>query len=216
MKAWPGQEATAAAGAVGGRSAQAATGAKGGQWFPVAIAGLAAGEWPGLVVSNVWLVATYVPLGLLLVVRAGTITDAAGNTSAPANDSATKDTVPPEAATVTLSDPVNPRNQTAVAVSGMGSAQARPWAPQGQLLRAGTMASISVDDEDPATAVVAAMAPVSASGYSATLDLSSLSNGTLTATVTLTDAAASTGPPGTDTARKVGPPVHAGPRTADA
>lgn len=94
---------------------------------------------------------------------------------------------------------MNPGNHTAVAVSGTGEA--------------GTMASISVDDEDPATAVVAGMAPVSASGYSATLDLSSLSNGTLTATVTLTDAAGNTGPAGTDTASKVGPPVDRRPET---
>ncbi|MGH9151953.1 MAG: hypothetical protein ACRD03_06080 [Acidimicrobiales bacterium] len=39
-------------------------------WFPVAILGLAAGEWPGLVVSSVWLVATYFPLGVLMAARA--------------------------------------------------------------------------------------------------------------------------------------------------
>ena len=56
-----------------------------------------------------------------------------------------------------------------------------------------------------------ATAPVSGSGYSATLDLSSLSNGTLIATVSLTDAAGNTGLPATDTARKVGGPVDRGP-----
>jgi hypothetical protein len=36
-------------------------------WFPVSILTLAAGDWPGLVVSSLWLVLTYVPLGVLLV-----------------------------------------------------------------------------------------------------------------------------------------------------
>lgn len=60
----------------------------GGLWFPVAIAGLAAGEWPGLVVSNVWLVATYVPLGLLLVARGPTMHALRGSGSVTAPDAA--------------------------------------------------------------------------------------------------------------------------------
>jgi len=38
-------------------------------WFPVSILALAAGEWPGLVISSVWLMATYVPMGLLIAAR---------------------------------------------------------------------------------------------------------------------------------------------------
>lgn len=60
----------------------------GGLWFPAAIAGLAAGEWPGLVVSNVWLVATYVPLGLLLVARGPTMHALRGSGSVTAPDAA--------------------------------------------------------------------------------------------------------------------------------
>lgn len=96
-----------------------------------------------------------------------------------------------------LTDPVNASNQSAVTVSGTGEA--------------GTTANVSVDAGDPATGAVTATAAVSESGYSVTLDLSSLSNGTLTATVTFTDAAGNTGPVGTDTARKVGPPADRGP-----
>jgi cytochrome bd-type quinol oxidase subunit 2 len=36
-------------------------------WFPVAILATAAGEWPGLVVSSLWLVAGYGVLGALLM-----------------------------------------------------------------------------------------------------------------------------------------------------
>lgn len=46
-------------------------------WFPVTILGLAAGEWPGLVVSSLWLLVTYVPLGVLLAARADTLYAAA-------------------------------------------------------------------------------------------------------------------------------------------
>lgn len=110
------------------------------------------------------------------------------------------DNTAPAAATVALTDPVNAANQSAVTVSGTGEA--------------GTTADVSVDDEDSATTPVAATAAVSESGYSVTLDLSSLSDGTLTATVSLTDAAGNTGLAGTDTARNVGRPVDRGPGPA--
>jgi len=77
---------------------------------------------------------------------------------------------PLAAPTVTLTDPVNAANVSTVAIWGTGDP--------------GTTANISVDDEDPANAAVTTTAPVSESGNSATLDLSSLADGTLTATVT--------------------------------
>ncbi len=36
-------------------------------WFPVAILASGTGEWPGLVVSSLWLLVTYVTLGVLLM-----------------------------------------------------------------------------------------------------------------------------------------------------
>lgn len=39
-------------------------------WFPVTILALAAGKWPALVVSSIWLISTYVPLGVLLAANA--------------------------------------------------------------------------------------------------------------------------------------------------
>ena len=108
------------------------------------------------------------------------------------------DTTPPAAPTVTLTDPVNAANQATVAVSGSGEVTTR--------------ARIFVDDEDPTTPPVTTFVGVSEAGYSATLDLSSFTSGMLTATVTLRDPAGNTGPAGTATARKVGPPAggHSG------
>ncbi len=125
-----------------------------------------------------------------------TLTDPAGNTGPAGADTATKDTLAPGAPSIDLTDRINPGNETAVGVSGTGEA--------------GTTAAISADDEDAATPAVTATAQVSASGYSITLDLSGLSR-VVTATVTLTDAAGNTGPAGTDTAMKVGPPVDRSP-----
>jgi len=48
-------------------------------WFPVAILASAAGEWPGLVVSSLWLLVTYVPLGVLLMRDAPIIDDTASH-----------------------------------------------------------------------------------------------------------------------------------------
>jgi hypothetical protein len=39
-------------------------------WFPVSIIAVGAGEWPALVISSVWLGATYVAMGLLMAARA--------------------------------------------------------------------------------------------------------------------------------------------------
>jgi len=38
-------------------------------WFPVTVLASAAGEWPALVVSSLWLIATYATLGVLLMRR---------------------------------------------------------------------------------------------------------------------------------------------------
>ena len=127
-----------------------------------------------------------------------TLTDAASNTSAPASDTATKDTTP-DAPTVTISpDPISAANQTAVTVSGVGEAN-------------GT-ANVSVNDTNAGTAAITTTVPVDGSGaYSATLDLTSLSDGTITASVTVTNSVNHTGPAGTDTAVKRTAPPPADP-----
>ena len=117
-----------------------------------------------------------------------TLTDAAENRSESRWATSTKDTVAPAAPTVDVADPIDASNETAVDVTGTGED--------------GATADISVDDTDPDTPAVTASVPVTTGSYVATLDLSSLSGGTITATVTLTDTAGNVGPPGSDTATK--------------
>ncbi len=94
----------------------------------------------------------------------------------------------PAAPTVSITNPVNAGNQGAVGVTGLGEP--------------GTTAIISVDDDDSRTAAVTTSTPVGTSGYGATLDLSSLTDGTVTVSVALTNAAGSTSPVSTATAIK--------------
>ena len=116
-------------------------------------------------------------------------TNAVGN-SAESNTMSAKpgDFDPPAAPTVSITDPINVANQGNVVVSGTGEV--------------GATANVRVDDANAATAPVLTTAPVSASGYSTSVDVSSLDDGTITATVTLTDTGGNTGPAGTDTATK--------------
>ena len=95
---------------------------------------------------------------------------------------------PPAAPTVTITDPITVANAGAATVSGDGED--------------GTTANISVDDTNPATPPVNTTAPVDPSGYTATVDVSGLDDGIVTATVTLTNAAELTSEPATATALK--------------
>ncbi len=105
--------------------------------------------------------------------------------------SVTFDITAPLAPTVALLAPINSVNQTVATVSGNVPGET-----------AGTV-SVSVDDTNGVTPAVMGLGPIDGSGnYSATLNLSSLDDGTLTATVAATDLAGNTGPDGTDTAMK--------------
>lgn len=79
----------------------------------------------------------------------------------------------PKKPTVGLAEFINSSNQTDVTVSGTGEQ--------------GTVAHISIDDENPETKTVKATADVKASGYSKALDVSSLDEGAIKVTVTLTN-----------------------------
>ncbi|HWL35816.1 MAG TPA: Ig-like domain-containing protein [Frankiaceae bacterium] len=116
-----------------------------------------------------------------------TATDVAGNASSAGTDTATKDVVKPSAPTVTLSEPIDSTNGATSTASGSAEN--------------GSTVDVSVNDTDAATAPVTG-SDVSDGSYSVPLDLSSLSDGTLTATATATDAAGNVSTSGTDTAPK--------------
>ena len=98
------------------------------------------------------------------------------------------DTTDPAAPTVALDALVGPGNQSTVRVLGTGETA--------------TTASILMDDTNPATAAVTTSTPVGATGYAASIDLSGLSDGTLTASVRLTDGAGNTSPTASASATK--------------
>jgi methionine-rich copper-binding protein CopC len=101
--------------------------------------------------------------------------DEAGNTSASSDAlPGIKDTVAPAAPTLGWSGPVTVAHHT-VTLSGAGVT--------------GTELTVSVDDSDAATAPVVTTTPVSSDAWSVPVDLSSLSDSTLTATAWETDAA---------------------------
>jgi hypothetical protein len=119
-----------------------------------------------------------------------TATDAAGNTGPSATDTATKDVVRPAVTSASMTDPVNNGNKSAVTVSGV----AEP----------GSTVHVSVDDATPGSPVTGSTTAAAVTGnYSVPLDVTSLADGTITATVTATDAAGNTTSPAvTDTATK--------------
>lgn len=130
--------------------------------------------------------------GATITVNA-TATDAAGNVSPIASTTTTKDATAPSAPTsVDMSKPVNNANQTAVHVTGDVAADV-------------TNVTVSVDDaahpETPAV-VVSTVQPSNAHAFDQTVDVTSLADGTLTATVTGYDAAGNVSSPATATATK--------------
>jgi hypothetical protein len=116
-----------------------------------------------------------------------TATDAAGNVSPAGTDTAVKDVVKPAAPGVTLTDPIGPGNAATATVSGAAEN--------------GSTVDVSVNDTDAGTAPVTG-SDASDGSYSVPVDVSSLSDGTLTATATATDAAGNVSTSGTDTAAK--------------
>ena len=102
-----------------------------------------------------------------------TATDAAGNTSAPsAGTDVTKDTAAPDTPTVVITDPVNADNEDAVVAQGDAED--------------GSSVEITVTDGDEGSVSKTTTAD---DGWSTTLDLSSLADGTLDVEVTATDDA---------------------------
>lgn len=103
----------------------------------------------------------------------------------------TKDSLAPAAPTTVdfEFDPITSGNESAVTVSG-------------DVAENGATMNVSVDDESDATDPVTGSTTSASSAYSVPLDLSSLNQGTLTATVTATDAADNTSAEATATAVK--------------
>ncbi|HVM27317.1 MAG TPA: Ig-like domain-containing protein [Mycobacteriales bacterium] len=133
------------------------------------------------------------PLGQGALSVTATATDAAGNTSpASAPRTATKDTVAPARPGVAFTpSAVNAASARSVNVAGA--------AEEGSTVR------LTLNDatSNPASTPIAREGKAGADGYSfAGIDVSSLSDGTLTATVTATDAAGNTSAVGTATAAK--------------
>lgn len=118
-------------------------------------------------------------------------TDRAGNSSAvSAPSSTTKDASPPAKPTVAISpNALNAANASAVTVSGTSA-------------EAGKV-SVALDDTDPATDPVRTEASVVDGAYTfPAVDARTLSDGTLTASVTLTDTAGNVSDPGSATVAK--------------
>jgi methionine-rich copper-binding protein CopC len=122
-------------------------------------------------------------------------TDAAGNASTKGTATAVKDTAAPAVPTVTMTNPINAGNASAVTVSGTAE-------PSSQVL-------ISINDNDAGTAPVQTSGTTNGAGsYGVgSINVSSLTDGTLTATVVSVDTAGNTSAAGTGTATKdvVGP-----------
>ncbi len=117
-----------------------------------------------------------------------TATDASGNTSSAGNRTAAQDTVAPTTPTASLLNPVNSGNKTAVTLSGAGET--------------GTTVNYTIADSGSAH-TVSGSTTVAGGTYSFSgINLTSLNDGTVTATVTLTDSAGNVSANGTDTATK--------------
>ena len=127
---------------------------------------------------------------LTIQIAAGAIDDAGGNSSdASSVITYTIDTDTPNAPTVSIdTDPINNANQASVSISITGEV--------------GTTVSGSVtSDGGPGSVALTGVIPVGGT-LTASYDLSSLPDGTLTASATLTDGAGNTSSAGTDTASK--------------
>ena len=126
----------------------------------------------------------------------GTIRDLAQNnmnnftpaTNLADNKNIIVDTMAPDAPAITLLDPITNANKNAVTITGTGEAN--------------TSVSYSINDTNPATNPITGTGSVGGNGSIniSGIDLGSLDGGTITATVTLTDAAANISAPGQDTA----------------
>lgn len=117
--------------------------------------------------------------------------DVAGNNNTVSNQLAyTSDTVAPAAPVVTLFDPINDSNKTSVTITGTGEANAS--------------INYSIDDTNGLTAAITGTSTVSAGGVIniTGINVSTLDDGTLTATVTVADAAGNVSANGMDTATK--------------
>jgi methionine-rich copper-binding protein CopC len=117
-------------------------------------------------------------------------TDGAGNPSDPGTGHVMKDTGAPDAPSVVITpSSINSGNANAVTVSG----DTEP----------GNAVHISVDDTDTATSALTGDTFANGAGhYSLPFDMTSLSDGTITATATAKDAANNIGPSGQGTATK--------------
>jgi hypothetical protein len=111
--------------------------------------------------------------------------DAAGNHSGQATTTSVNDSAAPAAPTVMMDEYVHSGNVTKAAVSGTAEAD-------------GTVSITVTDGTSSVTGSVVAVGGV----YSKELDLSSLAEGGLTASATVTDASANTGPAATTTSTK--------------
>ncbi|SMX40768.1 DUF7933 domain-containing protein [Maliponia aquimaris] len=118
------------------------------------------------------------------------LTDAAGNTGADAIDTAAKDTLAPAGYAVSFDqDPVNLANVTAVSFTFAGAEPGASYA-------------FTVTSDGGGTPVTGTGTLATATDQVTGLDLSGLSDGTLTLTVALTDPAGNTGADVTDTTTK--------------
>lgn len=117
-------------------------------------------------------------------------TDRAGNTSSVATQAVRIDTVAPGAATISsYPNPVNLANRTAVAVSGSAEASAT--------------VTLTIADAGSAHTVTRTVTASGTGAWSATgIDVSALTDGTVTYRATATDAAGNTGTAGTASAVK--------------
>ena len=113
--------------------------------------------------------------------------DALGNASTTSYSFAV-DSTTPLAPTVVLADPITGSNVGVAPVNGTAES--------------GTSVTISVDDTSSGSAAVTTTVPASSGTYATTMNLSSLADGVLTATVTATDAAGNGSPSASDTATK--------------
>ncbi|MBA7601442.1 hypothetical protein ES703_08515 [subsurface metagenome] len=116
-----------------------------------------------------------------------TQTDTAGNTSDAGTDTATKDIGVPAAPVIELTDPINVANADSVSITGTGEPDA-------------TLSGTISDGVDtvPVTSAVDGGGDINIT----VIDVSALADGTLTASLTQTDAADNTSPAGTDEATK--------------